>query len=65
MQGGAHGWAGQLPRRHRGRDVGGVRDGVRCLSAGSPKGIRSVPVGKVAGSAWRGIAGRIENLGLL
>lgn len=32
---------------------------------GGPKGIRSVPVGKVAGSARRGVAGRIENLGLL
>lgn len=65
MQGGTHGWAGQLPRRHRERDVGGVRDGVRCLSAGGPKGIGNVPVGEVAGPARRGVAGRIESLGLL
>ena len=38
MPGGAHGWARQLSRRHRERDVGGVRDGVRRLSAGGSKG---------------------------
>ena len=36
---GAHGWAGQRPRRHRERGVGGARDGVRGLPAGGPKGI--------------------------
>jgi hypothetical protein len=36
-----HGWAGQSLRRHRERDVGGARDGVRGLPAGGPKGIEA------------------------
>lgn len=40
-----HGWDGQSLRRHRERDVGGARDGVRGLPTGGPKGIESIWVG--------------------
>ena len=53
---GEHGWAGQRPRRHRERDVGGARDGVRGLPAGGPKGIGGV-LGGVTGSLARCCSG--------
>ena len=52
-----HGWAGQSLRRHRERDVGGARDGVRGLPAGGPKGRSTFGWGDGAsGFAWRGVA---------
>ena len=33
-----HGWAGQSLRRHRERDVGEARDGVRGLPEGARRG---------------------------
>ena len=52
-----HGWDGQSLRRHRERDVGGARDGVRGLPAGGPKGRSTFGWGDGAsGFAWRGVA---------